>query len=153
MYFHTMARKEVGWRIQRQREIRGKGKLKSDKIKTGYKRLLKKKEGEKSFLFFSSAFLALYSFVALLFSRLFLPLRGKGAFTSEKVAYRFIFIVSMNVYHGRTLKLSERSPDCCGSVARVLLARVVRGIGHALVIANFHPLETDVNCRCVVARE
>lgn len=33
------------------------------------------------------------------------------------------------------------------------LARVVRGIGHALVIANFHPLETDVNCRCVVARE
>lgn len=138
--------------------MRGKGKLKSDKIKTGYERRLKKKKKkrEKSFLFFSffsSAFLALYSFVTLLFSRLFLPLRGKGAFTSEKVAYRFIFIVSMNVYHGRTLKLSVHSPDCCGSVARVLLARVVRGIGHALVIANFHPLETDVNCRCVVARE
>ena len=54
----------------------------------------------------------------------------------------------------RIAKLSARSPDCCGSVgARGLLARVVRGIGHALVIANFHPPETDVNCRCVVARE
>lgn len=35
----------------------------------------------------------------------------------------------------------DRTDCCCGGR---WLARVVRGIGHALVIANFHPLETEL---------